>query len=109
MYDADDAGDLRSLFQRAFLGEMRVESDDDLAPLRTMVCAYVREARAQGDPPERVLAALKHVTINSVEALYPRQELPEQRVLRETLFRWFLDEYYAPDRPRGPDAPGVDT
>ncbi len=103
--DRDDSGsgglpaptELSALFLRAFREVAGSESDASVGSLRVRVCAFVREARERGDPPERVLAALKRTTIDAIDPLYFRGESPEQRGLRETLFRWFLDEYYRAD------------
>src|SRR5215217_7825419 len=94
--DGRDDAELRALFQRAYLLAAAHDGDVDPAGLRAAVCAFVRGAKARHDPPERVLAALKSLTIDGVDPLYRRGETPTQRVLHESVFRWFLDEYYGP-------------
>jgi hypothetical protein len=89
-----DAVRLRSDFQRAFRLATTGEREADLTTLRAMVSAFVRQARARGDPPERVLSTLKRLAIDSDDALHRRLETPEQRAVRDVIFGWFLDEYY---------------
>ena len=59
-------------------------------PLRLEVSRYTRALRADGQPPERVLALVKQ----AVEpALLGRST--ERREVLESVVRWFVEAYYA--------------
>ena len=92
--DESPPGDdvLRALFLGAFDAGAR-GTQADLVPLRTSVAAFVRAAKARGDPPERAIVALKRATVETV-AWHGGTE--HQHALRESLFLWCLDEYYGP-------------
>lgn len=65
----------------------------DLAALQSAVCAFVRSAKERGDPPQRVIVALKALTMQVVDW---RQASPQQQALREAVIRLCLDEFYGP-------------
>ena len=63
---------------------------DAEVPLRLEVSRYTRALRADGQPPERVLALVKQ----AVEpALVGRST--ERREVLESVVRWFVEAYYA--------------
>jgi hypothetical protein len=74
--------------------------------LHGQVCAFVRERRDAGDPPERVIVALKDV-IDYATLRSPRTEA--QTGLVETIVKWCIREFYRPaDAPQAeapPDHP----
>jgi hypothetical protein len=68
---------------------------DDYGPLdtalRPAVCAYVRRARLQGAPCERVVLTLLHL----VEARAAHRARPrELTALQERVVRWTIREWY---------------
>ncbi len=69
----------------------RADATPDM--VRSAVTRYVRALREASVPPERVLASIKHV-------LGPQD--PGRSVApddwRAMAVRWFIDEYYRPDR-----------
>jgi hypothetical protein len=64
------------------------------AELREAVCDCVAQLRAQGVPPERVLARLKALTRETIAAGTPRREA-EERVAR--VAQWCIRAYYLAD------------
>jgi hypothetical protein len=55
------------------------------------VCAYVAARKATGDPPERVLAALKTLVRAAVGPTLARRDLD---ALVERTVHWCIEEYY---------------
>jgi hypothetical protein len=96
-YDGDVRNELARLIAEAF----RAESSG-IENLHLRVCAFVRERRDAGDPPERVVVALKDV-IDRATICSARTE--KQSALVETMIRWCINEYYqaADSPPRGPE------
>lgn len=89
------ATDLRAAFAEAFRTAARSTSVD-VSRVRALVYAYVRAAKARGNPPERVIIALKELTIADVHWYLASAQ---QLVLREQVIRWCLDEYYGASAP----------
>ena len=59
--------------------------------LRATVVAYVRQLKADGLPPERVLVLVKAAVL---EATPPEFERGEARALMEEAVRWSVEAYY---------------
>ena len=75
---------------RQLVAAERPAADDAEVPLRLEVSRYTRALRADGQPPERVLALVKQ----AVEpALLGRST--ERREVLESVVRWFVEAYYA--------------
>ncbi|MEO7963593.1 MAG: hypothetical protein ABIT38_06745 [Gemmatimonadaceae bacterium] len=72
-----------------------------IAPLRTFVCAFVRDAKARGEPSERVIRQVKSMTTRAVAELAPREH---EAILLEAIFQWCLDEYYGTQGSTGAPA-----
>jgi hypothetical protein len=85
-YDRNARNELARLIAEAF----RAESSG-IENLHLRVCAFVRERRDAGDPPEGVVIALKDV-IDRATIRSARTE--KQSALVETLIRWCINEYY---------------
>ncbi len=74
---------------------------DSEAELRRRVCRYAGELQASGEPPERVIVAVKHVAEEAgFEASRPSAQSAESRNEREKLVAdlvsWCIDGYYRP-------------
>jgi hypothetical protein len=65
--------------------------DADTGELRGVVCEYVDELKAAGEPPQRVIAVVKDVTRAHVD-----RELDQAAVrsLVERMVRWCIERYY---------------
>jgi len=75
---------------RLLLATSRPPDAGEDSPLRREVSRYTRALRADGQPPERVLALVKQ----AVEpALLGRSV--ERREVLESVVRWFVEAYYA--------------
>jgi hypothetical protein len=96
-YDRNVRNELARLIADAFRGE-----SSSLENQHRRVCAFVRERRDAGDPPERVVVALKDV-IDRATIRSGRTE--KQSALVETMIRWCINEYYqaADSRPQRPE------
>lgn len=69
----------------------------DVSTLQSLVCSFVRAAKERGEPPERVIAKLKALTIGRGDLRYATLQ---QQQLRDSILRWCLDEYYGPETAR---------
>ena len=72
------------------------------ADVHQKVCAFVRARRDAGDPPERVIVALKDV-IDRAAVRGHRTE--RQSALVETIIRWCINEYYQRADAYAPNEP----
>lgn len=71
------------------------------AELRKRVCRYADELQASGEPPERVIVAVKHVAQEAgFDASRRSAQSAENRNEREKLIAdlvsWCIDGYYRP-------------
>ncbi len=88
--------DLTSVWRALLLGIFGQDHEErssliDVAPLREFVCEFVRVAKAQGEPSERVIRQLKESTSAAVMELVPQTR---RKALLDDVFHWCLDEYY---------------
>lgn len=67
------------------------ESERIIAGLRDAVTAFAQAERGKGEPPEKVVAFLKKLTVDAGESL----EASEARSLVDDVVRWGIEAYYA--------------
>jgi hypothetical protein len=84
---------LRARFVQSFRTAAHTDVVESSA-LQASVCAFVRAAKARGEPPQRVIVALKRLTTAGVDDWFRVNR--EQQRLRDSIIRWCLDEYYGP-------------
>lgn len=64
------------------------------AELRVLVCAYVRDLKNAGLPPEAALKRVKEVIgVTAVTPIPEKDPLPSDRLASDVV-RWFVAEYY---------------
>jgi hypothetical protein len=65
--------------------------DADTGELRAVVCEYVDELKAAGEPPQRVIAVVKDVA----RAHLDRQlDQAATRAVVDRMVRWCIERYY---------------
>lgn len=65
--------------------------------LRAIVCAYVRELKLAGLPPERALMRVKEVVGLTPSTLRPGPASLPSDELGRSVVEWFVTEYYRSD------------
>lgn len=86
---------------RAYAAADRGQFTDAIAELRAALLSFVEARKAEGQPPERMVVAMKRALVNfgglsatSVTEL-GTVESAQRSELYDDVFRWTLEEYYA--------------